>query len=300
MHKLTNLFIAAAMLSIIVMPAQAKNSKSISRLVVFGDSNVDMGLADPEGDSAAYLTFGTVILPPNVDGRSSNGPIVVEYASEELDVPISNYSVGGATTGTLNLIKLLAPDYFPDAEVTGASNQVAYFESDLGGSKADKQAVYVYWAGSNDLYGATSDTAPGASDSAIANIEVSITKLVDLGARKILVATRTPRQDFYGDDNVNSMVFNSALRVKVQELHATLKANIEIFEAFDYVAEMKYNPESYGFTNTKDLCIDDPICSVDPVVARGYMLWDAPHKTTRVHEILGARLSDQARQMSHK
>jgi phospholipase/lecithinase/hemolysin len=96
------------------------------------------------------------------------------------------------------------------------------------------------------------------------------------------------------------MVFNSALRVKVQELHATLKANIEIFEAFDYVAEMKYNPESYGFTNTTDLCIDDPICSVDPTVAQGYMLWDAPHKTTRVHEILGARLSDQARQMSYK
>jgi phospholipase/lecithinase/hemolysin len=300
MNRLFNVVLAVLVSAAVVSQANAGDSKKVSGLVVFGDSNVDMGFADPDGDSASHYTYGLVLPPPHVDGRACNGPVVVEYAAESLGVPLSNYAVGGATTGTLNVIALLAPGAFPDAETTGVLNQLAKFEESLVHGRADKKAVYIVWAGSNDLILASAATAPAKVDQAIANIDYTVNRLAELGARKILVATRTTRPDLYSEDNINGVLFNSALRVEVEALQDSLKANVQIFDAFDYITDMMYNPEDYGFTNTTDLCFDAPECNSDPEVAAGYVAWDAPHKTTRVHEILSEIMVDQIYRMRHR
>lgn len=299
MNRLFNVVLAVLVSVAVVSQANAGDSKKVSGLVVFGDSNVDMGLADPDGDSAFHYIgdFAGLLAPPNVDGRSCNGPVVVEYAAESLGVPLSNYAVGGATSSTWNVIALLAPNFFPDAEATGVLNQLAKFEESLFDGRADKNAVYVVWAGSNDLLLASAIPAPELVDQAIANIDYTVNRLAGLGARKILVATRTTRPDLYSADNINGVLFNSALRVEVDALQDSLKANVQIFEAFDYITDMMYNPEDYGFTNTTDLCFDNPDCNSDPEVAAGYIAWDAPHKTTRVHEILSEIMVDQIYRM---
>lgn len=297
MNRLFSLLLVVLFSVAIGSHANAGNSKSISGLVVFGDSNVDMGFADPGEDSAAHYTYGLLFPPPNVGGRSSNGPVVVEYVADSLGVPLSNYAVGGATSGEMNVIALLAPNVFPEAETTGLLNQLVKFDESLVHGRANSQAVYLIWVGSNDLVFASTDTAPARVDQAVANISYTINRLVELGARKILVATRTTRPDLYSEDDIHGVLLNSVLRVKVDALQYTLKADVQIFDAFAYVTDMMYNPEEYGFTNTKDLCFDDPICSIDPAVAAGYIVWDAPHKTTRVHEILAEKMVNQISRM---
>ncbi len=298
---MNKLILSAAALTTIsvslVFPAQAERRNPVTELVVFGDSNVDMGLADAEEDSAFYLTDGFSAPYPNVDGRNTNGPVVVEYAAEALDVPLLNFAVSGATTGESNAISTLAPGLFPEIENTGVISQIAAYEEFLAGERAGRSTVYVYWAGSNDLLGLSIEQVPAAIGAAMENLEWSLTKLVDLGARQILVATRTVRADYYSEDNVNGVALNTAIRAKVQELDEQLRGNIQVFEAFDYISEMIRNPSDYGFTNTTELCFDDPQCSIDPGMAAEYMLWDAPHKTTRVHEILAEEMVEQVRNM---
>lgn len=297
MRRLFNLVLFVLVSVAIVSQANAGISKKISRIVVFGDSNVDMGFADPDGDSAAHYTNGALIPPPNVDGRSSNGPVVVEYVADGLGVPMDNYAVGGATSGELNVVATLAPGAFPDAEATGLRKQLAQYEASMIQSRANKKAVYLIWAGSNDLIGASAATAPAVADQVIANLSYVINRLNQLGARRILVATRTTRPDLYSEDNIRGVLMNSALRVKVDALQDTLKANVQIFDAFDYVTDMMYNPEDYGFTNTTDSCFADFDCNANPDVAAGYIVWDAPHKTTRVHQILAEKMVNQIRGM---
>ena len=65
-------------------------------VVAFGDSNIDNGNA-----AAAAAALGiTINPPPNYGGRSTNGPVVVEYVAQDLGVPLLDHAYAGATTGT--------------------------------------------------------------------------------------------------------------------------------------------------------------------------------------------------------
>ncbi len=283
---------------LIAWTAPVYGDPSFSRLIVFGDSNTDSGAAD-EG-SISDITGGVVNGPPNVGGRSCNGPVVVEYAAEMLGVPLENYSVAGAMTGARNIIVYALPDLyaaFPQVEFTGVLSQLALFEEELDGKKADKKALYVYWAGSNDLVGATSETLKEKTDTALDNMEAALTRLSELGARRILVASRTTRPDFSGENNLFGVAFNAAVRLRITELNESLRAKIRIFEAFDLNTHMVHNPDAYGFEEASALCIADPACSTDPVTAAGYAQWDGAHKTTRAHEFMAERLVAQANKM---
>ncbi len=258
-----------------------------SQLVVFGDSNTDTGAADP--DSFYNLTGGFLTGPPNADGRFSNGPIVVEYVADQLGVPLTNFSVGGATTGRSNVVQAFFPNLTQLTD-TGALAQVESYARSLGRRRADPNALYVYWAGSNDLVGVTASDLASRVDQAASNIEQALTILDGLGASRVLVATRTPRPSFTGVDNANGVAMNSSLTVRLENADHQLKADIVVFDAFDLVSDMMLFPQAYGFVEPTALCIAIPTCSTDKAVAAGYVQWDAAHKTTRVHELLAERM----------
>jgi phospholipase/lecithinase/hemolysin len=281
-------FITIIMLSIGSVPTNA--NPSFSKVVVFGDSNVDSGEAQ-EG-SLYNLSGGILNGPPNVGGRNCNGPVVVEYVADMLGVPLVDYGVSGARTGLTNLVYDFVA--IPGVQYTGVLSQINMFKESLGNKKADSQALYVYWGGSNDLFGATADNLLERVNTALDNIKTALTILTDLGARYILVATRTIRPEYYDENNVNGVVFNGRLRTLVQRLNEELKANIQIFEAFDLITDMTYNPEAYGFVETTDLCISIPACVDNPNVSDTYITWDAAHKTTRTHEVMAYELVFQA------
>ena len=270
---------------------------SLSQVIVFGDSNTDTG-ANDEG-SLYDLTYGAFNQPPNAEGRNCNGPVVVEYAADMLEVPLVNYSVSGATTGLMNLLAYFPgiPDVYPQVVDTGVLSQMDAFEKDLNGGFADHRALYVYWAGSNDLYGATEDDVVPRTAAALDNIEDVLTRLTELGARNILVATRATRPEFSEHNNINGVIFNAALRTRIMTLNDELRSNIQIFEAFDLITDMMFNSADYSFTEPTELCISDPNCSTDIDIAAEYVQWDSAHKTTRVHEIMAEKMVQQVELM---
>jgi phospholipase/lecithinase/hemolysin len=212
-----------------------------------------------------------------------------------LGVPLMDYGVSGARTGFTNLVYDFVP--IEAVQFTGVLSQINMFKETLSNKKADSQALYIYWAGSNDLFGANADDTPEKVNTALENIETAIKSLTDIGARYILVATRTIRPEYYSENNVNGMVLNGRLRTLVQDLDDELKANIEIFEAFDLITDMTYNPAAYGFVKTTDLCISDLDCVGNPAISDTYITWDAAHKTTRTHEVMAHELVNQAENM---
>ena len=176
-----------------VAPRGAVADPSFSKVIVFGDSNVDSG--ERQENSLFNLTGGLVNQPPNVGGRSCNGPVVVEYVADFLGVPLVNFGVGGATTGATNLVFQFLP--LPQIEFTGTLSQIDAFKRTLGNKqRADRNALYIYWAGSNDLFGATEVDAPMRIEAALDNVAAGLSILTDRGARYILVATRTTRPDY--------------------------------------------------------------------------------------------------------
>jgi phospholipase/lecithinase/hemolysin len=281
------------LLVLLLGAAPAIAGPCFSKVIVFGDSNVDSG---EESERSLYtLTGGLIPGPPNVGGRSCNGPVVVEYVADMLGAPLVNYGVGGARTGETNLVY----DFIPIAavEFTGVLSQLDAYEGSLDNKMTDPRALYIYWAGSNDLFGATEETLLPRIATALDNIETALVKLNELGARYILVATRTVRPEYSEQNNINGVIFNARLRIRVQQLDDALTSEIHLFEAFDWISDMTYNPDAYGFVETTARCSEYTDCIDDQSISDTYITWDDAHKTTRVHEIMAEALVFQALNM---
>jgi phospholipase/lecithinase/hemolysin len=254
----------------------------ISQVIAFGDSNVD------NGNLRALFGPG-VNPPPNFGGRNNNGPVVVEYIASRLGVALQDYAYSGATTGAPGL----------NAAIPNTLTQIQTYFTTLGAAQADPNALYVYWAGSNDIFLAT--TPPAALDGkisgAMSNIDTALRQLAARGAQNIVVATRTPRVSLASVDNLNGIALNTALRGLVQTIDQQLPANIQIYDAYSSVEDMVLNPVTYGFLQTSALCFANngvgDNCANNLTVAQGYVNWDAAHKTTRVHQLMAAQILNQ-------
>ena len=273
--------VAATMLfGALALPAWAA---PISQFVVFGDSNVDNGnfYAASGGTSPAS--------PPYYQGRFSNGPLVVEYASQRLGVPLVDYAYGGATTG-----RDVAAGSFT---IPSVLTQINSYTASLNGARIDPNAAVVVWGGSNDLLGAARNTPAALTDlgtrisTATTNIQTGVTQLAQEGAQTILVANRTPRAVLTSDDNLNGLNLNAAIGPTVSALDAALAANVQLFDAYDLVVDMQTNLGKYGFTVSTEPCLVGTVVCATPDT---YTQWDAAHKTTRVHFLLADALIAQA------
>ncbi len=260
----TCLFLAAG------LPALAS---PYDQVVVFGDSNVDNG-----NSAAAAASMGVVINPPpNFGGRNNNGPVVVEYLANNLGVPLDDRAFSGATTGT----------GISQGFVTNTLTQVTNYVISKAGA-VDPNALYVYWAGSNDLLGVGSNPALLASsiNTAIANIGAAVSDLTSAGAGTIVVANRTPRTSLTSQDNLNGIALNAAIAAAIPSFDAD--GNVVAFDDYSLIANLITNGASEGFTHTAptDVCINIPSCANNLSVASSYVFWDSVHKTTAVHAIL--------------
>lgn len=185
-----------------------------------------------------------------------------------------------------------------NAAIPNTLTQIQTYFSSLGGAAADPNALYIYWAGSNDIFLATTPPAAlqGKIDGAIANIDTALRQLDAAGARNTLVVNRTPRPDLTTVDNLNGVALNAAIAALVQTDDVLLSAQVRLFDAYASIVDMVLNPARYGFTQPTALCINNPLgdaCSTNPSVAAQYVNWDAAHKTARVHEILADQIARQ-------
>ena len=266
-----------------------------TQFVVFGDSLSDNG--------NAYIgTGGATPAPPLYTvGRFTDGPdtvpagtpgglwheVLAGLIGEPVATPFlaggSNYAVGGA--------KILPGD----PVIPSLAQQVGLALAASGGH-ADPNALYVFWGGANDLYGAveTPGATPAdvaATETAMVNSLVSDIALLDAaGARNFLwlnlpqLAT-TPRG---AGDPLNAALaqastqFRTDVASETALLTQTLGVRIADVDVYALYQSILANPAAYGYTN-----VTTPAqgLAVNP---DQYLFWDLPsHPTTTGHRLIG-------------
>lgn len=279
-------------------PASASVAPSFSQVVVFGDSLSDNG-------NLLALT-GALFGPANAlpqsgaywQGRFSNGPAAVERLAQGLGVGLVDYAYGGATTGQTNGPLPALPI------ATGVQAQVTTFATQLGGTPAGAAALYVVWAGANDIQylGAT----PAVVQQAISNLANSVATLHALGARQFLLPNLpdlglTPQAlalDLTQPGTSAALsgltdAFNAGLHATYGALAAQL-SGVTLYEV--NVAQIQRSviasPAAFGFSNVTTPCftgfVGEPggtLCG-DPA---GVFFWDRVHPSAQAHELLGTR-----------
>ncbi|MDM8558480.1 SGNH/GDSL hydrolase family protein [Candidatus Parabeggiatoa sp. HSG14] len=267
----------SSILSIILLfglylPNQAW-SYPYSEIYVFGDSLSDTG---------RFFEATGQPTEPFYDGHFSDGPMWVEYLAYELDLgynPETNFSWGGATTGTTNTLG----DKLP-----GLQQQVnTYIE---GTSAADSTALYVVWAGSNDfLAGVTNPTK--TINTSVTNIVTAVTNLRDHGAKHILVPNlpdlgTTPRAKASGISTTMTQLtvaFNKALAkslLPLEVIQVDMPATFEIVSDPDTIAK-----SSFSLTNVTEVCLNQEAGTICED-ASTYFYWDDIHPSTVGHELI--------------
>ncbi len=262
------------------------------RLVVFGDSNVDSG--------NLYRLVGAP-QRPRWRGRETNGPVVSEYLAEELGLELCNHAVIGAFSGRENVTNFLFPEKIA-ANNTGLLDQV---EQAVRTSPpfTDADLLFV-WAGSNDLWGVPpTETARVQEriDSVVGNLRSATAGLISHGARHLIVANRTPRNEMGTQDDDNGLALNAAVGAMLADMQG--KARIVAYDAYAAVADMMRRPQAYGFSEVARTCMQVEACFSEDYdaglhVANRFISWDTGHKTTRVHEIMAGQIAEMIRELA--
>jgi phospholipase/lecithinase/hemolysin len=259
------------------------------RLIVFGDSLSDVG-------NAYSLTGGTTPpSPPYFAGRTSNGPVWVEYLAPRLGVAVPTASRLDGTNGT---------NYaYHGASVVGGTgvpsiqDQVTTY---LAGNTPDPDDLFVYWGGTNDFLAGQLNAAVPATAAAS-----QIASLASAGAKNILVLNLPPlgetpavRNDPLRRAVANSlaMTFNATLAQELARARPTLPADVTIseFDIHSLFNQMFANPASFGLTNVRDSALT---LSPTPVIVPNpgeYLFWDTGHPTTAAHMILANAIPEPA------
>lgn len=277
-------------LLLIALIAASASAEPFSQLFIFGDSLSDVGNLQ----AAISLYPG----PYYYDGRFSNGPVFPEALSVGLGLGPSirstaggnNFAYGGAkTSGTGGIEGFFIRDI---------DEQVTQF---LNTRTADPAALYVVWAGANDLIGGqTNMTVP------VNRLQTDMSRLIGAGARHFLVPNlpllgHTPR---YNENpttrttyNTRSEQFNATLASMLDGLETSYPA-IHLFR-FDVAAlfnEALTDPAKYGFTNVTDAAAPGlqpgtSLYNTDQIAENPdeYLFWDDLHPTTAAHTMLVQR-----------
>src|SRR5215471_4598683 len=150
-----------------------------SRVIVFGDSLSDTG--------NFYSLTGGFPPPPYANGRFSNGSLWVEYLADDLGTPLvpgDNYAVAGAMTGHGN-----SNDGFLGLIYPGLQDELAAFVATEPPGGADPQALYIIWAGANDIFVALASQGDleAAIRDGVANTIHAVQLLRGNGAQHIMV-----------------------------------------------------------------------------------------------------------------
>lgn len=257
----------------------AGNSR-FSKVIIFGDSLSDTG--------RIYALTGGAIppSPPYYNGRFSNGPNWAEYFVPKFQpyyIPGDNYAYGGAKTGDSNFLDQ------PGIEFPGVFDELDQFEFELAqaGQTADPDALYIVWAGPNDVFDIGDDPA-GVIVQAISNMGVIIDRLQRLGARHIVVGLVpdlgiTPLGYLTGQGEQLTFI-SQAMNDGYQSVIRAYSDRILVVDIFSFMRKVAANAEDYELTNVTEACLNQPggFCGNPDE----FLFWDEVHPTTRGHEIL--------------
>lgn len=291
-----------------------KVNEEFTQVFAFGDSYSDSGEAkristeivkDPNSPDGAYIKPSDELY---WEDRYSNGPTAVEVLAENLEIDITNYATGGATSGKENYSKWM--DHLGD---TGLLGQIEKFEESLDGEKADPDALYFIFASANDYYLFMDYSLPGTieevADKAVENLNTAVEKLAKLGAKKFFIVNSSDLSlvpyEITTDRTESAEKFveivNKDLPKTMKKLQKGLKVSIMVFDITKVSDKIVKNPEKYGLVELSQEC-QSTYPEVKPARKNPeeYYFWDEWHFSSVVHEIFGDEMYDKAKKFKHR
>lgn len=199
--------------------------------------------------------FGDSLSDTDASLLNGNGPLWPEYLAPQLGItydPGTNYALSGSFSFDL-------------------ANQVSAYQAT---TVADPNALYVVWAGGNDiLFGL--DGAVAAN-----NVINTVNSLSLFGANNFLI----PNMPDLGMAPVN----NSTLTVPSINFNSTIdlayasSSNVEVADVFGLHHQIISDPAAFGLVNVTDACFTGTVCANPDE----YLFWDQIHPTTVGHSLI--------------
>jgi outer membrane lipase/esterase len=307
LHKLFSLRLLSVLASMLVAlatvtPARAGTfvetasepvalRQDVSATIFFGSSTTDSG---------NFNLFVPLPSPPYVGGRTSNGPVWAEYFADSLGTEArpsflggTNYAFAGARTGVVNF------GFIPPL-----TTQVENYLADVGGS-ADRRALYVVQAGSNDLSTAAlapPDVARQIIADTLAFTENIVSDLQAAGARRFVLLSvpelpTAPVSPVLPDGTNLAELMNDGFREIAEDLGGR-GVRIGVYDLHGLVADVRADPAAFGLQVTEcsfmgksslDIIIsgDTTPEPCEPAVpVEDYMMFDDEHYTTTMSQIV--------------
>jgi len=283
---------------LLIVSSSAKASLIFSNVYIFGDSLSDTGNTRATvplgsfGPVAALAGYG-----PN--GRFSNGILWHEYLSSELGLASTRSTAGGNNFayGGARIDNSSGPS-------TGVLNQYNQYIGRVGSSGLDASALYIAWAGGNDMRDLVGASNPLMTvTSAVANLQFILADMIARGAKTLLVPNlpdlgsipEFASTSLSSSGNNVSLLWNNSLEKMLIDLAKDTSAQIYMLDVFNVFNNILANPISEGFTNTTDECrsVTGGLFATERSCANAsrYVFWDEIHPTTAAHRVLGREAS---------
>jgi len=324
MRKNQFLFLFIAILLLCPLSVQAKGFSSI---YVLGDSLSDQGNLF---QATSELTNGAVGLPDAkhyYQGRFANGENYVDLLAKKLDLVVeptisgggSNFAYGGSRTDYNRVASDLGLPELPPGEYYYPWSLNLQREAFVGRNINDPEALYVLWAGANDVADITfyvlthrlavdDPMVQDMIDYVAEGLKQSVLAFIgeDDGARDILFAKipdlgTVPLTKQYGPVAAQAATalaekLNAAIDVAIVEtLEKHPNVNIMVFDSFSVFRQIIATPSAYGFENVSDACYSGyvlPVENEDDVTEcenpEDYLFWDGEHPTTAAHQVVAS------------
>ncbi|KAJ1917669.1 hypothetical protein H4219_003081 [Mycoemilia scoparia] len=282
--------------------AGSNNIDNKEAFIVFGNSMSDVGNKLAIFGQKAYW-----------NGRFSNGPVWNEYAAAFLKLPLVNYAIGGATSSNTALVNGTTSS---GALIPSLLDQIdAFLKNNTNIQHPEKNTMVLEVGGNNILWPLATDPKYVMANKdklidGIANdMMTGLQKVFDAGYRRFLVwnvpgADHSPEMPNNQDvkNLVNEIITsaNSKISDGLKSFNSKNKpAFSQLFDAHTLLGNVQDQKVSkaLNLTDTTTACVQSDSGMYKPdlkVCDNGYqhLYYDLVHPSTRVHNLLGAMVSE--------
>jgi outer membrane lipase/esterase len=269
--------VMAACTALLPMIGEARAQTAFSTIKAFGDSYADTG--------NLFKILGTPNPPQYPTGRFSGGTNFVDTTSALLGIPQANFAIGGATSGSTNVVGPGIPGFTQEWQgFVGAGMRIAptdLVEISVGGNDAR-----AYWLGGGTLAG-----VPAAATVSVNQTLAGINALVGAGARNLVFTTGDVGQLPEAAGNpaaATGTAFSQNYNTQMQVALAAIARSGVRVELVDIAAIgnlIKANPARYGVANVGACPL---ACIGNPALQNQYLFYfDGVHLTSLGFTIVG-------------
>ncbi|MGM3216473.1 SGNH/GDSL hydrolase family protein [Pseudomonas sp. PhalM4] len=287
---------------LILTASTAIGSSRYDHIYAFGDSYSDNGAGEILTKALVEKKVADAQEVPGTlywQGRWSNGPTAVEHLAQALKVPLTDYAIGGAKSGSGNYYSWMMPH-----RDTGVFGQITEHLAEQTNT-ADPKSLYFIFVSANDFFEWADFSHPESIDTlsrnSVANIQKAVEKLIAAGAKNMMVVGSTDLSRVpavvQGNQVSNAakyqQVLESKLPVMLSKLSKTHHVSISYFDHIAFSDNLRKTASSAGLTELNKPC-QPTYPEVKPACQNpdAYYYWDEWHPTRQVHSLAAKAMLD--------